>query len=100
MDHFFNLLESKLNKKKIINIILKIYISSCNYKLSGTSSWSVNVHTEGCQNYNTCSKTLLMSFGSVKISAKGGEIIVDEKILDNEQNYIKDGRFFLIFFLI
>lgn len=38
-----------------------------------------------------------MSFGNVKISAKGSEVIVDENILGNEQNYIKDGRVFFTF---
>lgn len=72
-------------------------LSSCDYKLSGASSWQINVKTEGCLNYNTCKKTLLMSFGSVKISANGGKISVDQNLLNDEENYIKDGIFFLYF---
>ncbi|CAF4176668.1 unnamed protein product [Rotaria socialis] len=67
------------------------FIGSCNYKLSGTQSWQVNVRPIQCNNWKTCSKQLSMLFGPVNVTAVGSNVIVNGVTLNSTEGIIVSG---------
>jgi len=67
------------------------FTGSCNYKLSGTQSWQVNVQPNGCTNWNTCSKQLSMLFGTVNVTAQGNNVIVNGVTLNSTDGIVVSG---------
>ncbi len=67
------------------------FTGSCNYKLSGTQSWQVNVQPIGCTNWKKCSKQLSMLFGSVNVTAQGNNVIVNGVKLNSTDGTVVSG---------
>lgn len=67
------------------------FTGACNYKLSGTQSWQVNVQPVDCTNWKKCSKQLSMLFGSVNVTARGNNIIVNGVTLGPTEGTVVSG---------
>lgn len=65
---------------------------SCDYKLSGSASWQVNLKMDRCETWSSCVKTLKMTFGSNEVTATGSKIDINGQRLDEDANYVKGGN--------
>jgi len=67
------------------------FVHSCQYKLTGTNSWEINVQSTNCDQWNTCKKTLSITLGGFRIIATGKTVSVNGVQLNPTQGYV-NGR--------
>jgi len=77
----------RIKKKKTTKSI----INSCQYKLTGTNSWEIDVQTINCDQWSTCKKKLTITLGGFNIIAVGKDVIVNGYTLNSTQGYV-NGR--------
>lgn len=68
-----------------------MFIYSCQYKLTGTSSWEIDVQYVNCDQWTTCKKILSITFGGFRVIATGKSVTVNGVTLSSTQGYI-NGR--------
>ncbi|CAF0996864.1 unnamed protein product [Rotaria sordida] len=61
---------------------------ACQYKLTGTNNWEIVVQSENCDQWTTCKKTLSITFGGLRISARGKSVSVNGAVLNSTQGYV------------
>lgn len=60
---------------------------SCQYKLTGTNSWQIDVQSLNCDQWSTCRKNLTITFGGYNIVAVGTNVIVNGITINSTQGY-------------
>jgi hypothetical protein len=68
-----------------------LFIYSCQYKLTGTSSWEIDVESVNCDQWGTCQKTLTITLGGFNIVATGNIVTVNGVTLNSTLGYV-NGR--------
>ena len=66
----------------------KSFIHSCQYKLTGTNGWQIDVKTANCDQWSTCKKTLSITLGGFNIVASGKDVTVNGNALNSTQGYV------------
>lgn len=67
------------------------FFNSCQYKLTGTNSWEIDVQSTNCDQWSTCKKTLSITLGGFRIVALGKNVNVNGVTLNSTQGYV-NGR--------
>ncbi|CAF4434294.1 unnamed protein product, partial [Rotaria sp. Silwood2] len=61
---------------------------ACQYKLTGTNNWEVDVQSDNCDQWATCTKTLSVTLGGFRVVARGKSVNVNGVILNSTQGYV------------
>ena len=61
-----------------------------------SAAWQINMKTTNCDNFDTCSKTLIMYFGESIVVATGEDINVNGVQLAPGVSYLAGGLILLI----
>lgn len=67
------------------------FVHSCQYKLTGTNGWQIDVKSVNCDQWSTCKKTLSITLGGFTIVATGTNVVVNGATLNPTQGYV-NGR--------
>ena len=66
-------------------------MDSCQYKLTGTNTWEIDVQFSNCDQWKTCKKTLSITLGGFRVVAIGKTVTVNGVALNSSEGYI-NGR--------
>ncbi len=69
----------------------KYLIDSCQYILTGTNSWQIDVQSVNCDQWSTCKKTISITFGGFHVVATGHNVTVNDVTLNSSLGYV-NGR--------
>ncbi|CAF3426792.1 unnamed protein product [Rotaria socialis] len=61
---------------------------SCQYKLTGTNNWEIDIQSENCDRWETCKKTLTITLGGFRVVAVGKRVTVNGVALNSTQGYV------------
>ncbi|CAF3360715.1 unnamed protein product [Rotaria sp. Silwood1] len=61
---------------------------ACQYKLTGTNNWEIDVQSDNCDQWTTCKKTLSITLGGFRVIARGKTVSINGVILDSNKGYV------------
>ncbi|CAF4582630.1 unnamed protein product, partial [Rotaria sp. Silwood1] len=61
---------------------------ACQYKLTGTNNWEIDVQSDNCDQWTTCKKTLSITLGGFRVMARGKTVSINGVILDSNKGYV------------
>ncbi len=67
------------------------FINSCEYKLTGTTSWQIDIQSVNCDQWSTCQKILTVTLGGFNVVATGANVTINGVTLNSTQGYV-NGR--------
>ncbi|CAF2003035.1 unnamed protein product [Rotaria magnacalcarata] len=61
---------------------------ACQYKLTSTNNWEIDIQTDNCDRWETCKKTLSITLGGFRVVAVGKSVTVNGVALNSTQGFV------------